>query len=166
MNLAPLTHAPVAIQLHAYAAMAAFVLGVVQLAGVKGTSRHRALGYTWVALMLVVAISAFWIHEIRLWGPWSPIHLLAIFTLIMLPLGVTRARAHNVRGHHARDFFRGAGDRRALHVLSRPDHVQGGVRRLKSPTRAPPEHPPGTRLAASSWPCHRSRTRPRTCAPN
>ena len=67
--------------------------GVVQLAGVKGTSRHRALGYTWVALMLVVAISAFWIHEIRLWGPWSPIHLLAIFTLIMLPFGVTRARA-------------------------------------------------------------------------
>ena len=99
MNLAPLTHAPVAIQLHAYAAMAAFVLGVVQLAGVKGTSRHRALGYAWVALMLVVAISAFWIHEIRLWGPWSPIHLLAIFTLIMLPFGITRARAHNVRGH-------------------------------------------------------------------
>ena len=99
MNLAPLTHAPIAIQLHAYAAMAAFVLGVVQLAGVKGTSRHRALGYTWVALMLVVAISAFWIHEIRLWGPWSPIHLLAIFTLIMLPFGITRARANNVRGH-------------------------------------------------------------------
>jgi uncharacterized membrane protein len=99
MTLAPLTHAPVAIQLHAYAAMAAFVLGVVQLVGVKGTSRHRALGYAWVALMLVVAVSAFWIHEIRLWGPWSPIHLLAVFTLIMLPLGVMRARAHNVHGH-------------------------------------------------------------------
>lgn len=99
MTLAPLTHAPVAIQLHAYAAMAAFVLGVVQLAGVKGTGRHRALGYAWVALMLLVAISAFFIHEIRLWGPWSPIHLLAVFTLIMLPLGVMRARAHNVHGH-------------------------------------------------------------------
>ncbi len=72
--------------------------GVVQLAGVKGTSRHRALGYTWVALMLVVAISAFWIHEIRLWGPWSPIHLLAIFTLIMLPFGVMRARATTCAG--------------------------------------------------------------------
>ena len=33
------------------------------------------------------------------WGPWSPIHLLSIFTLTMLPLGIyTRAR-HNVRGH-------------------------------------------------------------------
>ena len=99
MNLAPLTNAPFAIQLHAWAAMAAFALGVVQLAGVKGTSRHRALGYTWVALMLVVAISAFWIHELKVWGPWSPIHLLAIFTLTMLPLGVYRARSHNVPAH-------------------------------------------------------------------
>jgi uncharacterized membrane protein len=99
MNLAPLIQAPVAVQLHAYAAMAAFALGVVQLRGAKGTAGHRALGYLWVALMLIVAVSAFWIHEIRLWGPWSPIHLLAIFTLIMLPLGVMRARMHNVRGH-------------------------------------------------------------------
>src|SRR5207244_4737652 len=99
MSLAPLTNAPVAIQLHAYAAMAAFVLGLAQLAGVKGTTRHRALGYTWVGLMLVVAISAFWIHELRLWGPWSPIHLLAIFTLTMLPIGVYRARSHNVQAH-------------------------------------------------------------------
>ncbi len=48
MNLAPLTNAPFAIQLHAYAALAAFVLGAVQLARVKGTTQHRALGYTWV----------------------------------------------------------------------------------------------------------------------
>jgi uncharacterized membrane protein len=99
MNLAPLTGAPVAIQLHAYAALGAFALGIVQLAAPKGTIPHRALGYLWVALMLVVAVSAFWIHEIRLWGPWSPIHLLAIFSLIMLPFGVYRARTHNVRGH-------------------------------------------------------------------
>ncbi len=99
MNLAPLTTAPLPIQLHAYAAMAAFVLGVVQLAGVKGTTRHRALGYTWVGLMLIVAFSSFWVHELRLWGPWSPIHLLSIFTLAMLPLGVWRARTHAVQAH-------------------------------------------------------------------
>lgn len=99
MNLALLTNAPLPIQFHAYAAMAAFALGVVQLAGVKGTTRHRALGYTWAGLMLIVAVSAFWIHELRVWGPWSPIHLLAIFTLVMLPLGIFYARRHNVRGH-------------------------------------------------------------------
>jgi len=99
MELAPLTTAPLPVQLHAYAAMAAFALGVVQLAGVKGTTRHRALGYAWVALMLVVAVTSFWIHELRLWGPWSPIHLLSIFTLAMLPLGVWRARSHQVQHH-------------------------------------------------------------------
>ena len=42
----------------------------------------------------VVGVTAFFIHEIRLWGPWSPIHLIAIFTLIMLPVGVLRAHRH------------------------------------------------------------------------
>jgi uncharacterized membrane protein len=49
--------------------------------------------------MLVISISAFWINEIRLWGPWSPIHLLAIFTLAMLPVGVLYARRHHVARH-------------------------------------------------------------------
>jgi uncharacterized membrane protein len=66
MDLAPLTSAALPIQLHPYAALGAFVLGAVQLAGVKGTTRHRALGYTWAALMLIVAISSFWIHELRI----------------------------------------------------------------------------------------------------
>ena len=35
-------------------------------------------------------LSSFWIHEIRLVGPWSPIHLLSIFTLVMLPVAVWR----------------------------------------------------------------------------
>jgi len=50
-------------------------------------------------LMLTVSISAFWIHQIRLWGPWSPIHLLAIFTLIMLPIAVLNAHRHRVPQH-------------------------------------------------------------------
>jgi uncharacterized membrane protein len=99
MDLAPLTNATVAIQLHAYAALGAFALGIVQLAAPKGTIPHRTLGYLWVALMLAVAVSAFWIHEIRLWGPWSPIHLLAIFTLVMLPFAVYFARSHDVKRH-------------------------------------------------------------------
>lgn len=101
MDLAPLTTAPLPIQLHAYAALGAFVLGAVQLAGVKGTTRHRALGYTWGALMLVVAISSFWVHQIRLWGPWSPIHLLSILTLVTLPLGLWAAHSHAVSRHRS-----------------------------------------------------------------
>jgi uncharacterized membrane protein len=99
MNLAPLTSAPLPIQIHAYAALAAFALGLVQLARTKGTGGHRALGYTWVGLMLIVAVSSFWIHDLGVWGPWSPIHLLSILTLVMLPLGLWYARRHVVRGH-------------------------------------------------------------------
>ena len=36
---------------------------------------------------------------LKLWGPWSPIHLLSIFSLTMLPLGIYYARRHIVRGH-------------------------------------------------------------------
>ena len=99
MALAPLLAASPAIQLHAFAAMAAFALGIVQLSAPKGTIPHRAIGWVWVLLMLAVSVSAFWIHTIRLWGPWSPIHLLAIFTLIMLPIAVLHARRHRVLQH-------------------------------------------------------------------
>jgi uncharacterized membrane protein len=99
MSLAPLLNAAPAIPVHAFAAMAAFVLGVVQLAAPKGTLPHRTIGWIWVGLMAIVAASSFWIHEIRLLGPWSPIHLLSIFTLIMLPIAVWRARRHRVADH-------------------------------------------------------------------
>ena len=99
MTLAPLLAASPAIQMHAFAAMTAFVLGVVQLSAPKGTIPHRTIGWIWVLLMLAVSISAFWIHQLRLWGPWSPIHLLAIFTLIMLPIGVLHARRHRGVSH-------------------------------------------------------------------
>jgi uncharacterized membrane protein len=99
VSLAPLLNASPAIQIHAFAAMTAFALGVVQLAAPKGTLPHRTIGWTWVALMVVVSVTAFWIHEIRLWGPWSPIHLLSIFTLVTLPLGVLYAKRHRVANH-------------------------------------------------------------------
>jgi len=99
MTLAPLLQATPAIQLHAFAAMTAFALGIVQLSAPKGTIAHRTIGWIWVLLMLAVCLSAFFIHELRLWGPWSPIHLLAIFTLIMLPIAVLHARRHAVARH-------------------------------------------------------------------
>jgi uncharacterized membrane protein len=99
MTLAPLLQAAPAIQIHAFAAMTAFALGLVQLTAPKGTLPHRALGWIWVTLMLVVSISAFFIHQLRLWGQWSPIHLLAIFTLIMVPVATLAAHRHKVERH-------------------------------------------------------------------
>ena len=74
MSLDPLFAAPLVVQVHAFAAMAAFVLGIVQFAAPKGTLPHRTLGYIWVGLMLVVAASSFSIHGKRPWGSFSAIH--------------------------------------------------------------------------------------------
>ena len=50
-------------------------------------------------LMLIVALSSLFIHRIRLWGPWSPIHLLSILVLVTLPLAVMHARRHDIAQH-------------------------------------------------------------------
>jgi uncharacterized membrane protein len=99
MTLAPLLDAAPAISLHAFAAMTAFALGLVQFAAPKGTLPHRTVGWIWVALMALVAASSFWIHQMRMVGPFGPIHLLSIFVLVMLPLAVWNAHRHRVGTH-------------------------------------------------------------------
>lgn len=109
MSLAPLLSAPLVVQFHAFAAMAAFGLGIVQLAAPKGSLPHRTIGWIWVTLMLGVSVSSLFIHRIRLWGPWSPIHLLSIFTIAMLVLAVRHARRHAVARHQRVMVFTFAG---------------------------------------------------------
>jgi len=101
MSLHPLLDAAAPIPLHAFAAMAGFVLGVVQLIAPKGTTSHRVFGWAWVLLLAVTAISSFWIHGhgFRLWRDFGPIHLLSVFVPVMLVIGVMRARRHRVRAH-------------------------------------------------------------------
>ena len=65
MTLAPLINAPFAIQIHAFAAITAFAVGLIQLTAPKGTIPHRLIGWSWAVLMLTVAISSLFIHEIR-----------------------------------------------------------------------------------------------------
>jgi uncharacterized membrane protein len=99
MSLQPLLDAAPVIQAHAFAAMGAFALGLVQLAAPKGTLPHRTIGYIWVTLMVIICVTSFWIHDLRVWGPWSPIHLLSIFTLGALPFAILHARRHQVAQH-------------------------------------------------------------------
>lgn len=99
MSLTPLLNASPAIQLHAMAAIGAFVVGLLQFARRKGTFSHRTFGWIWVILMLIVSISSFWIHDIKLWGIWSPIHILSVVALVNVPLAVWMARKHKVSAH-------------------------------------------------------------------
>jgi uncharacterized membrane protein len=101
VTLDPLLAAPVLIQIHAFAALSSFALGIFQLTAPKGTVRHRITGWIWVGLMSTVVVTSFGIHDMRTWGVWSPIHLLSMFTAVMLPLGVLHARRHRVKQHRA-----------------------------------------------------------------
>ncbi len=84
---------------HALAALGALVLGAWQLARPKGGGGHRLAGWLWVTAMVYVAASSFWISELRLWGRFSPIHLLSLWTLGSLAFAVVMARRGNIKAH-------------------------------------------------------------------
>ncbi len=98
-DLDPLLRAAPAIRFHVGAATIAFFLGLGQLAAAKGTRGHRLLGWIWVIAMAVTATSALFIHELRIWGAWSPIHILVAVTIVGSFQVVHAARRHD-RGAH------------------------------------------------------------------
>lgn len=99
MSLDPLFAAGATITLHALTAMFAFILGALQLLRPKGGRVHRALGYLWCALMIIVALTSFWIHEIQLVNLFSPIHILSIVVIVSIPIAVLSARNGNIKRH-------------------------------------------------------------------
>ena len=93
MSLDPLLEAPWVIQVHAFAAIAAFFLGIVQFTAPKGTLPHRTLGVVWVLLMTAVAVSSIFVRPsiqpgLPLAQWFSPIHIFTILTVSGLVGGV------------------------------------------------------------------------------
>ena len=84
---------------HALIALFAIVLGGAQFLMTKGTMAHRWLGRIWVSAMLYVAISSFFIHELQVWGDFSPIHLLSIWTLFSLGYAIHLVRTKRIKQH-------------------------------------------------------------------
>lgn len=99
MSFAPLLQSGAAVSFPAFAALAALALGVLPFVLPKGGSRHRAVGHTWAAPMLAVAASSLAIHEIRLFGPRSPIHLLSLLVLATVPVAIAGARRGRIARH-------------------------------------------------------------------
>ena len=99
MTLEPLLDAPIAIQIHVAAVVPAAILGAYLLARPKGTPRHRLLGKIWMVLMVVTALSSFFIHQINLLYGFSPIHLLSIAVLAGSWRAILAARRHDIRAH-------------------------------------------------------------------
>lgn len=118
MTLAPLLNAAPLVQVHAFAALGAVAVGTVQFVAPKRWLPHRTLGWTWVALIVVMLVSAFFNHDILPWDLFGPsvccrageacdrgsvtcasIHLLSLYFLLVLPYAVLHARRHDVIRH-------------------------------------------------------------------
>ena len=84
------------ILIHLGAAIAALVLGIAVFLRRKGNFSHRLLGRTWVGLMLVTAISTWWIRGS---GSFSWIHGLSVISVVALAWAVYFAVTGNIRRH-------------------------------------------------------------------
>ena len=93
----PSAGAEMAMYVHLFTVVPAVPLGAIVLWGRKGTSTHRILGRIWGGLMMVTAISSFWLQGLS--GGLGFIHLFSVLTLVSIPLGIYHARRGNIRGH-------------------------------------------------------------------
>lgn len=98
-SLTPLLEAGPLVLSHVATAFGALILGTVQLTAPKGTLNHKITGYVWAGLMMWTAGVSLFIHGIRLIGPFSPIHLLSILTLVSVPMAVWAARRRRIKSH-------------------------------------------------------------------
>ena len=87
--------------LHLGCALGALALGGVVLWGRKGSGTHRWMGRTWVALMAGAALSSAFIRGGGMpnLGGFSPIHVLTLLVLWLLPRGIHFARQGDVVAH-------------------------------------------------------------------
>ena len=93
------------IAVHFTAAVGALVLGPVVLWARQGRTQrptlHRALGYAWVTLIVLTALSAVFIRDFKLpnVSGYTPVHLLVPSTLIALALAFYRLARRDIAGH-------------------------------------------------------------------
>ncbi|WP_262694363.1 DUF2306 domain-containing protein [Kordiimonas aquimaris] len=104
MNIDVFERLPIQITIHLFTAIAAFFLGAYQLMRKKGTRHHKQVGWVWMVLMVVVAVSAIFIQGFEgssmptLWG-FSPIHLFVVLTLYNVPKSIIEIRRGDVAAH-------------------------------------------------------------------
>lgn len=103
MTLEPLLRAPLAVQIHVATVLPAFIIGTYQIfLSRKGAPAHRALGYVYLTLMGMTAITTLFVHQLTpnspLWGL-SPLHLLVPLTLFGVVGALRGAWTHNIAMH-------------------------------------------------------------------
>lgn len=99
LALEPLNASSLAVRLHVGSALAALIVGVIQLTGRKGSATHRQLGWLWCGLMISTALSSFAIVDWRNPQPTALILLLSFLVLIQVPLAIQMARRRRIEAH-------------------------------------------------------------------
>ncbi len=98
---------PVVVWLHLALIGTALVLTPVMLLRRQGTRSHRVIGYVWTAAMVLTAATSLMFKTgvvgRHSWGVFSgdvsPIHVISLFVLVMVPRLVLAARRHDVVAH-------------------------------------------------------------------
>ena len=99
MTLDPLLDASPVIRFHVVTALIAAIAGLIVFMRQKGTVRHRVLGRVYAGAMMMTALSSFFIHELKVVGAFSPIHLLSILVTISIPMAILAVRRGDVIAH-------------------------------------------------------------------
>ena len=81
-------------RLHVGAGAAAVLLGLVQFALAKGTTRHRAMGYAWIVTMLALCTSALFMKE-----RFGLLQMLALVVIGLMGRAVWLVRRRDIAGH-------------------------------------------------------------------
>ena len=91
-----------ALTIHLTAALWALLAGISQLSTPKGTRFHKMVGWSWMAAMVIVAVSSFWLTGFMdlFWG-YSPIHLLSVWILVCVAVSLHSAKTNNIKRHKA-----------------------------------------------------------------
>lgn len=100
----PIAEASLPIIIHLCAAVSAALIASVIFLNRKGTKFHKTLGWSYVVLMTITAVSAIFIRRtegIPNIAGFTPIHLFIVLTALTLPRAITRIRRGDVRGHAA-----------------------------------------------------------------
>jgi len=98
MNWEAFTEASLVIQIHWAGAMLALGLGILMLVRKKGTASHKMIGRAFIGVMLLVAISSFFIREINR-GGLSWIHIFIPITFFASWEAIHYIRKGNVKRH-------------------------------------------------------------------
>ncbi len=99
MTSSPILNAGLEVQIHVVAALIALAIGPISIWRKRRDRIHKTLGVTWIAAMLVLATSGLFIHEIRMIGPFSPIHLFSFLTYFSLWRAISHLRARRFGAH-------------------------------------------------------------------